>query len=109
MKQLFAIIIVIVFIFGTYTKTASAITHYGGPIGVIHGCFNTVIYTVLGAPRGGPFIWSPTVTRTYAFGPPSHSGQYLLGNAGPSYFCVQSILPIIVQAGLLELMNGSSQ
>lgn len=88
---------------------AEAVVHFGGSIGTLIGCANTVIYTVLGPPRGGPFIWSPSVTKTYSFGPPSHEGQWLLGNAGPSYFCIVTVLPLVVQPGLLMLMMGSSQ
>ena len=83
--------------------------YFGGPIGTIIGCVNTVIYTVLGPPRGGKYLWSPSVTQTYAFGPPSHGGQWLLGEAGPNYFCIESVLPLIVHPGLLMVMMASSQ
>lgn len=87
---------------------AEAIVHFGGAVGTVYGCVNTVIYATLGPPRGGAYVWSPQVTRTYSFGPPTHSGQWVLGNAGPSYFCIYSIFPIIVFPGLLMLMEGSS-
>jgi len=88
---------------------AEAVVNFGGSIGTIIPCVNTVIYTVLGPPRGGKYLWSPNVTKTYPFGPPSHSGQWLLGNAGPAYFCLESVLPLIVHPGLLMIMMGSSQ
>lgn len=105
MKKVTLIILIV------FTLTAQRVdaVYFGGPINIIIGCVNTVIYTVLGPPRGGPFLWSPSVTKTYSFGPPAHSGQWLLGEAGPSYFCVEKILPLTVHPGLLMVMMGSSQ
>jgi len=80
---------------------------FGGSIGQIIFCYNNAIYTVVGPPRGGPYIWTPS-TRTYQFGPPSHSGQWLLGLAAPPYYCLVSIQPIIVFSGILMTMEGSS-
>ncbi len=88
---------------------AEAIIYFGGATGIIIPCVNNVIYAVLGPPRGGPYLWSPEVTQTYSFGPPTRSGQWLLGSAGPSIICLQSIFPFITHAGLLMLMMGSSQ
>ncbi len=80
---------------------------FGGMIGQIIFCYNNAIYTAVGPPRGGPFIWTPS-TRTYQFGPPSHVGQWLLGLAAPPYYCLVSIQPIIVWSGILMTMEGSS-
>lgn len=80
---------------------------FGGQINQIIFCYNNAIYTNVGPPRGGPFIWTPS-TRTYQFGPPTRSGQYLLGLAAPPYYCVVSISPVIVWAGILMTMEGSS-
>jgi|JI8StandDraft_1071087.scaffolds.fasta_scaffold318302_2 hypothetical protein len=96
-------------VWGTIPTQAEAVVYFGGPIGQIIYCINSVTYVNLGAPRGGPYLYSPRVTTTYAFGPPSHSGQYLLGAAGPTYFCLQSVLPLIMLPGLLMLYTGSSQ
>ncbi|KKW23990.1 MAG: hypothetical protein UY67_C0013G0001 [Candidatus Kaiserbacteria bacterium GW2011_GWA2_52_12] len=81
---------------------------FGGAIGQIIFCYNNAIWANVGPPRGGQFIWTPT-TKTYMFGPPRHSGQWLLGLAAPPYFCVVSIDPVIVYAGILITMMGSSQ
>ncbi len=90
-------------------QRSEAVVYFGGSIGRIIFCINNVTYANLGAPRGGPYLWSPKVTKTYQFGPPRHSGQWLLGAAGPSYFCIESVLPLIVHPGLLILFMGSSQ
>lgn len=90
-------------------QRSEAVVYFGGSIGKIIFCINNVTYTNLGAPRGGPYLWSPKVTTTYQFGPPRHSGQWLLGAAGPAYFCIESVLPLIVHPGLLMLFVGSSQ
>jgi hypothetical protein len=81
---------------------------FGGSIGQIIFCYNNAIWANVGPPRGGQLIWTPT-TKTYEFGPPSHSGQWLLGLAAPPYYCVVSIDPVIVYPGILITMMGSSQ
>jgi len=81
---------------------------FGGQIGQIVMCYNDAIYADLGPPRGGPFIWTPA-TRTYQFGPPAHSGQWLLGLAGAPYYCLVSVEPIIVWTGIDITMMGSSR
>jgi hypothetical protein len=80
---------------------------FGGQINQIIFCYNNAIYTNLGPPRGGPFIWTPS-TRTYRFGPPQRTGQWLLGLAAPPYYCIVSKQPIIVWSGILMTMEGSS-
>lgn len=81
---------------------------FGGDASEVIPCYNSAIYALLGPPRGGPFLWTPS-TKTYQFGPPRHAGQWLLGNAGPPYFCLVSILPIITYPGTDIIMMGSSQ
>lgn len=81
---------------------------FGGAIGQIIFCYNTAIWVNVGPPRGGQFVWTPS-TQTYQFGPPSHSGQWLLGLASPPYYCLVSIEPIIVYTGTAITMMGSSQ
>jgi hypothetical protein len=82
---------------------------FGGPATSVIPCFNGVIHTFVGAPRGGSLLWAPGVTRTFRFGPPSRPGQYLLGLTGAPYFCLVSVVPIIVIPGILMNMLGSSQ
>ena len=81
---------------------------FGGQASEVIFCYNDAIYALLGPPIGGPYLWTPS-TKTYQFGPPRHSGQWLLGNAGPPYFCLVSILPIITYPGTDIRMMGSSQ
>lgn len=81
---------------------------WGGQFQMVIPCWNAVIYAVAGPPRGGPFIWTPA-TATYSYGPPSHTGQYGLGLAGPPYFCIVSPFPIIVFSGIIITMMGSSR
>lgn len=81
---------------------------YGGQISQIIFCYNEAIFARTGPPVGGDFIWTPS-TRTYQFGPPQHAGQWHLGLAGPPYYCVVSIDPVIVWPGILITMMGSSQ
>lgn len=81
---------------------------FGGQASQVIPCYNSAIYLNLGAPRGGPFVWSPS-TQTYRFGPPTHSGQWFLGLAGIPYYCIVSVLPVIVYPGTYITMMGSSQ
>ena len=80
---------------------------FGGMVGQIIFCFNDAIFAAVGPPVGGPYIWTPS-TRTYQFGPPTHPGQWVLGLAAPPYYCLVSIQPVIVWAGILMTMEGSS-
>ncbi len=106
-KSLILIIIIITFILPLKTNAA---IQFGGSIQRIIGCVNNgVIYTLLGPPRGGEYIWSPTVTDTYAFGPPKRTGQWLLGNAAVSHFCIVTVTPLVVLPGWLMMSLGSSQ
>lgn len=80
---------------------------FGGQASVVIPCFNGAILAFVGAPRGGPFLWTPA-TLTYRFGPPS-PGAYVLGLSGIPYFCLVSVVPIIVTPGLSIMMMGSSR
>ena len=81
---------------------------FGGQASTVIFCYNQAIYVVLGPPIGGPYVWTPA-TKTYQFGPPTHSGQWLLGLAGPPYYCLVSIEPVIVFPGIAIDMMGSSR
>lgn len=82
---------------------------WGGQFQQVIPCFNAVIWTLTGPPRGGKYIWVPGATRTYDYGPPSHAGQYGIGLAAPPYFCIVSPLPLIVFPGIIMTMLGTSQ
>lgn len=79
---------------------------FGGPITEYKLCKNGAIYTFLGPPTPGPYIWMPG-TVSYAYGPPAFVGQYLLGLAGPfgSGVCVIGTTAI---PGYRIIMHGSS-
>ena len=81
---------------------------FGGQASIVIPCFDDAIYANLGAPAGGPFVWTPA-TETFRFGPPTHAGQWLLGTAGPLYLCLVSIDPIFTLPATAILMMGSSQ
>lgn len=81
---------------------------FGGSASEVHRCYNRTIYVVLGPPRGGIFVWTSS-THSYAFGPPTHAGQWLLGLAGAPYICLYTIVPIDVRAADTIIMHGSSQ
>ena len=81
---------------------------FGGQAGTVIMCYNQAIYVVLGPPIGGPYVWTPS-TRTYQFGQPSHSGQWILGLASAPYYCLVSIEPVIVFPGIAIDMMGSSR
>ena len=80
---------------------------FGGQTSTVVPCYNQAIFARVGAPRGGDYIWTPS-TKTYQFGPPTFAGQWLLGLASAPYYCVVSIEPVIVWAGIAIDMMGSS-
>jgi hypothetical protein len=80
---------------------------FGGQTSTVVPCYNQAIFARVGAPNGGDYIWTPS-TKTYEFGPPSFSGQWLLGLASAPYYCVVSIEPVIVWSGIAIDMMGSS-
>ena len=98
------LLVIAVFLFPTL---ASAYP-FGGAAGQVLPCYNNAIYVSVGAPIGGPHIWTPS-TQTYSFGPPTHSGQWLLGLASAPYYCIVSILPVIVWPGTAITMLGTSR
>lgn len=81
---------------------------FGGRASIVLQCvYNSTIYTNLGPPRGGEYIWT-TATRTYQFGPPAYAGQWLLGLAGAPYYCIYKISPLTIYTGIAMTMMGSS-
>ena len=83
---------------------------FGGSIQQIIFCeVEGIRWTAVGPPRPGWYLWTPGVTRTYPFGPPTHTGQWLLGLYAPKYFCVITIQPINMVEGIEMTMMGSSQ
>lgn len=86
---------------------SAIILPFGGQITLPIPCIGGGIWTTIGPPIPGPYVWYPG-TRTYVYGPPEHPGQWLLGNAGPIGFCVVSVYPPIVFEGGTMIMLGSS-
>ncbi len=98
------IVLAITLLFPALTAAAP----FGGRVSLSIPCFNGALYAFVGPPRGGAFLWTPA-TQTYRSGPPTRSGQWVLGLTGIPYFCVVSIVPIIVAPGISITMMGSSQ
>ena len=82
---------------------------WGGQFQQVIPCVNAVTFVLAGPPRGGQYLWTPGVTRTFQYGPPTHPGQYGIGLAGPPYFCIVSAQPILVFPGIIMTMLGTSQ
>ncbi|MBI5644681.1 hypothetical protein HY970_01130 [Candidatus Kaiserbacteria bacterium] len=81
---------------------------FGGQVGQVVNCYNQAIWARVGPPIGGDYVWTPS-TQTYRFGAPSHPGQWLLGLASVPYYCLVSVIPIIIYPGITIQMMGSSQ
>lgn len=102
-------VVAVLFLFVILTLPFSVYAYpFGGQASEVHYCYNRTIYVILGPPRGGIFVWT-SGTHSYAFGPPSHAGQWLLGLAGAPYICLYTIVPIDVRAADTIIMHGSSQ
>src|SRR3989344_857213 len=96
-----------VFVVGLLPLFAHAFP-FGGRASLVLPCFySSTIYANLGPPRGGEFIWT-TATKTYQFGPPRYSGQWLLGLAGAPYYCIYLLSPLTIYTGIAITMMGSS-
>ena len=100
---------VLIFILAIFAPGAALAYPFGGAAGQVLPCYNNAIYVSVGPPIGGPYIWTPGGTQTYSFGAPTHSGQWLLGLASAPYFCIVSILPVIVWPGTAIPMLGTSR
>ena len=103
-----ALLVVTALAFLVSLPSSSKAFPFGGQAYDVHNCYNQVIYVVLGPPNGGPFIWAPS-TRTYAFGGPSHAGQWMLGLAGVQDYCVYTLQPIDVRSGARMTHVGTSR
>lgn len=78
---------------------------FGGPIIVPTIC-DEGMHITIGPPTPMPLMWVPG-TVSFAFGPPSHTGQFLLGMTGGFMICTDFGVPI--NGGLLILFHGSSE
>ncbi len=92
----------------TIIPTAVNAFPFGGRITLFHVCYNETIFARLSAPVPGDYIWT-TGTRTYQFGPPRASGQWLLGLTGIPADCLWSFDPIFPVPAIAIMMMGSSQ
>ena|SRR3989344_5089189 len=81
---------------------------FGGQTSMVIPCvFNFSILALIGPPDAGLYIWTP-FTKTYSNGPPSHSGQWLLGLTSIPYICVVFPVGPIIIPGMAISMMGSS-
>ncbi len=108
MNKLISVILIVICM-SVFVPRALAVNVFGGAASVVINCVNDVIWTKVGQPRGGDYIWAPGVTRTYEYGPPRHSGQWLLGLYGAPFFCQVPVPGLLIFAGLLMTMLGSSK
>ena len=105
--SVFALTLVVVG--STWVPRAVQAFPFGGQITFIQGCLaDDAVFVQLSGPRGGSYIWRSS-THTYKFGPPSHTGQWLLGLAGAPYQCVYNQVPLLFYTGSYITMMGSSQ
>lgn len=109
-RSLSALLLSIVLLFGA--PGAASAYPFGGQASLVLPCFvfGFVPYgtlALLGPPNPGFYIWTP-FTKTYPNGPPTHPGQWLLGQTGIPYICV--IFPVgpVIIPGITIAMMGSS-
>lgn len=111
LKRTQMLLIITIFLSGilfvSFSGTAEALGKpFGGRTTFIISCMDGAIYTIIGPPTGGSYLWT-LGTRTYLFGPPS-VGRWNLGIAGPPSICVVSINPPVFFFGLVMIMLGTS-
>ena len=105
----YAIVVAFALVAFVFTPRAAEAYPFGGQVAAVWGCYDQKIYAMLSGPIGGPYVWDHSKTRTYQFGPPRRTGQWLLGIAGGPSFCVRSVNPLYVPPATLIVMMGSSQ
>ena len=103
------ILIVFIVVVTLIAPIANAGIEWGGQVQRVHACWNNVIFTTVGPPIGGNYMWAPGVTRTYGNGAPSHPGQWLMGLYGAPYFCIVTQIPLMTWPGTLMTLMGSSR
>ena len=83
-----ALLIFVIFVVGLLIplQTNAVDLPFGGQIITIFPCANGLRLT-LSAPTPGMYMYTPA-SFSYLNGPPSHTKQWLLGMAGPSYVCL---------------------
>ncbi|MFZ2593355.1 MAG: hypothetical protein WAX38_01100 [Minisyncoccia bacterium] len=80
---------------------------FTGKIKKITHCANNVKLVRIGAPSNNYYIWSPKVTKTYNHNPKKWKvGDKITGTAGDRYFCIGSVLPLVVFPGYLMSSLG---
>ncbi len=99
---------VVLFSFTALAPTITSAFPFGGQITLFHVCYNETLFARLSPPVPGDYVWT-TATRTYQFGPPRASGQWLLGLTGIPFDCLWSINPIFPVPAIAIMMMGSSQ
>ncbi len=80
---------------------------FGGQITLYHVCYNETLFARLSPPVPGDYVWT-RATRTYQFGPPRGTGQWLLGLTAIPFDCLWSVNPINVVPAMAIMMMGSS-
>jgi hypothetical protein len=101
---IFVAIFFVLVIFASMPISAFAQVPFGGPITSIIPC-DEGLELYLGPPTPGSFMYSGG-SVSFAYGPPTHVGQFLLGVASGFLLCTVGGTPI--GGGLLILYHGSS-
>ncbi len=111
MKRATAALVLSIMLIVGAPSIASA-SPFGGQVEFWWPCFvfGVVPYgniSLLSAPNPGLYIWTP-FTKTYPNGPPTHPGQWLLGQTGIPYICVVQPIGTWIVVGTTISMMGSS-
>lgn len=117
MKKLMqAMVLMCIFGMALLPITVTAQVPFGGPITFFNPICQTppAIWLVVGPPTPMNLMYVAG-SFSYPQGPPAHTGQYLLGNAGAGFVpciiwvpCGPSLCPITIGGGLPILFHGSS-
>lgn len=108
------------FLFASVPPKAFALLDFGGLVVSVNPiCINGVSEVYNAPVRGSPpLLMSPVGLYTFAYGPPTHPNQWILGRYGPVVPCLIiiyvpcgfGVCPVIVPRsfGPLIIFNGSS-
>ena len=113
-KALGALLIAVTLLISFPTTTNAQIPFGGAIIQYFPGCVAPAgIALTIGPPTPWPLMYIPGASFSFAYGPPAHPGQWLLGMAGPHMPCLIpctfGLCPYPAQpGGLVILFHGSS-
>lgn len=107
--RLIASWLIVVLMFAVPTFAFAQIPFGGAIVSIVPCPASASLWTIIGPPTPMSLMYTP-VSRSFAYGPPVHPGQWLLGLATAPAPCLipTPVGPIPIGFGFTILFHGSS-